>query len=162
MNLKFIKNVKHFIDDICIHTDSIESNIKICIQVFERIIKSDLKINLDKCEFFKLEINILGHVISFNKIMMDPAKVKAVINRSPPKTVKQLEKFLGLTNYFHVFIQNYSETVLPLYNLKRKNVKFVWSTECHDAFNLLKRKLTEYPVLRPADLNKIFRLHTDC
>ena len=159
--LKGIKNVEHFIDDIGIHTDTLDHHVTVVNSVLERIYQSNLKINLEKCLFFKKEVKILGHIVSKNKIMMDPVKIKSVVDRQPPKTTKQLEKFLGLTNYFHGFIHEYADVVVPLYALKKKNVKFIWSDSCNESFKLLKKKLTEYPVLRPVNFKLKFVLHTD-
>ncbi len=93
---------------------------------------------------------------------MDPKKVEAIKNRIFPKNVKQLQQFLGLANYYRRFINNFSKTAKPLFTLLKKDVPFSWTIECEKAFIQLKKALIDYPVLRPADLNRPFILYTDC
>ncbi|CAF1073560.1 unnamed protein product [Brachionus calyciflorus] len=65
---------------------------------------------------------------------MDPAKVRAIVDRKPPKNVKQVQLFLGATNYYRVFIKDYASIAHPLYNLLKKDVKFYWGLELDKAF----------------------------
>jgi hypothetical protein len=118
-------------------------------------------LNTVKCVWGKNEIEVLGHVISHRKIMMDPKKIKAIQERLAPKNVKQLQQFLGLTNYYRRFIKDYARLAQPMFALLSKNTKFIWSEECNNAFNKLKEALVSYPVLRHPDINRNFRLHTD-
>ncbi|CAF1023540.1 unnamed protein product, partial [Brachionus calyciflorus] len=92
---------------------------------------------------------------------MDPAKVRAIVDKKPPKNVKQVQEFLGATNYYRVFIKNYESIAHPLYNLLKKDVKFNWGLEHDKAFGKLKEILISEPVLRQPDYKRKFILHTD-
>lgn len=78
----------------------------------------------------------------------------------PTKTV-ELQRFLGLTNYFRKFIENYALVAKLLHNLLRKSVDFIFSDDCRQAFDSLKSALTSYPVLRIYNSNAETQLHTD-
>ena len=109
-----------------------------------------------KCEFWLSEVRFLGHVISREGIAVDPAKVTAVLDWEPPKTVIEIRSFLGLAGYYRKFIQDFSKIVTPTTHLTRKGVQFIWSMECQKAFDILKTKLTTAPVLTIPNSDRIF------
>ena len=78
-----------------------------------------------------------------------------------PKTVKEVRAFLGLCGYYRRFVYKFSEIAKPLYKLTEKNYPFVWTEECSTAFQALKRKLVESPVLIHPDFSKGFILDVD-
>ena len=82
-----------------------------------------------------------------NGIKVDPRKVEAVLNWEPPQTVTEVRSFLGLAGYYWRFIEAFSKIAMPLTQLLRKNVKFIWIEECQRSFNELKQRLTIAPVL---------------
>ena len=69
--------------------------------------------------------DFLGHVISREGIAVDPAKVTAVLDWEPPKTVTEIRSFLGLAGYYRKFIQNFSKISTPLTRLTKKGVQFI-------------------------------------
>jgi len=76
----------------------------------------------------------LGHVISAEGIFIDPRKVEAVLKWERPTNVTEIRSFLGLAGYYRRFIEGFSTIALPLTKLTRKEVRFVWSKECEEAF----------------------------
>jgi len=78
-----------------------------------------------------------------------------------PTDVRTLRSFIGLCNYYRIYVQDFSTIVHPLYALLKKDVAWTWSDEAQEAFNTFKEKLSEFPILRRPDFNKIFILHTD-
>jgi len=76
----------------------------------------------------------LGHVISAEGIFVDPRKVEAVLKWERPTNVTEIRSFLGLAGYYRRFIEGFSTIALPLTKLTRKEVRFVWSKECEEAF----------------------------
>ena len=71
-------------------------------------------INIDKCDFCKQEIKILGHVVSDKKVKVDQERIAAILNYPAPRNQKQLRQFLGTCNYHHRFIVNYADYIAPL------------------------------------------------
>lgn len=92
---------------------------------------------------------------------MSDRHTQAVRNFPAPKNIHQLQRFLGLTNYFRKFIQNYAHKARPLHNLLRKLVDFNFDAECTSAFETLKVELTAYPVLCLYHPTAPTELHTD-
>ena len=66
---------------------------------------------------------------------MDPSKIEAIKNRLAPKTVKQLQSFLGLCNFYRRFVEKFSYIAQPLFSLLAQDAKFIWTNECEIAFN---------------------------
>jgi hypothetical protein len=89
----------------------------------------------------------LGHIVDKQGIRPDPKKVEAVQTWPVPKNVHDVRSFLGLVNYFRKFIEQCSKIAVPLTNLTKKSHPWVWTGRCQDAFELLKQKLIEPPLL---------------
>jgi hypothetical protein len=129
--------------------------------VLEAIYKANLRIKPSKCSWFSNKIALLGHIVCGTGVAMDPAKVDAINNRPVPRTVKQVQEFLGLTNYYRKFIKDYAKIARPLFELTRKDTPFEWNELREHSFKELKLALISYPVLRQPELQKPFTLYTD-
>ena len=134
----------------------------------------DLNWKKRKCHFFQPEVKYLGHQVSASGIGTDPEKISAVREWPIPTKLRELRSFIGFTSYYRRYVAGYSTIAKPLHDLVteccaettyNKRTKFdirdKWTDECHDAFNKLKEKLTEAPVLGFADYSKTFILETD-
>jgi hypothetical protein len=106
-------------------------------------------------------VPFLGHVISSEGINVDPSKVRDVLHWEPPKSVHQVRSFLGLAGYYRRFILNFSKISKPVTKLLKKCTKYVWSKECDEAFQTLKKLLTTSPVLAQPDIAKPFDIYCD-
>ena len=100
-------------------------------------------------------------VIKEGKITMDLGKVKGVQEWPTPTMVKQVWSFLGFGNFYRWFIQHFSKLAKPLNDLLKKDHEFLWTTDCQKAFNTLKRRFTEEPVLKMPDQTKPFQIECD-
>ena len=100
-----------------------------------------------KCEFWIREVHFLGHVINEKGIHVDPAKIEAIKKWEAPKTPTEIRQFLGLAGYYRRFIANFSKIAQPLTTLTQKNMKFDWSEKQEEAFQTLKHKLCNAPIL---------------
>ena len=109
-------------DDIIIWGESTAELKKRSIEVLEAVERSGLKLNKSKCQFNMKEIHFLGHKISAKGIEADPRKIMAIVDMPNPTTVKELQRFLGLTNYVSKFIPKYAEITVPLRQLLQKDV----------------------------------------
>jgi len=107
------------------------------------------------------KIGFLGVVIEPKGIEMEEEKVNGVLSWPEPKNVKDVRKFLGLTNYYRRFIKDFAQVARPINVLMRKDVKWQWGVEQQEAFNELKRVFTTKPVLAIPDLDKEFRVEAD-
>jgi transposase InsO family protein len=150
-----------FIDDILIYTKTVDEHEEMVKWVLQRLCEEGYYANPDKCEFFQKEVSFLGHVINEKGISVQQHKVKAVSEWPQPKTKKEVKGFLGLTGYYRKFIQGYSKVALPLTELTKNNVGFVWGAEQQEAFDQLKMKLTSAEILAHPDPSRQYILNTD-
>nr|GEY61506.1 reverse transcriptase domain-containing protein [Tanacetum cinerariifolium] len=108
-----------------------------------------------------LEGIVLGHKISMSGIEIDRAKVDVIAKLPHPTTFKGVSSFLGHASFYRRFIQDFSKIARPMTHLLKKETHFVFSKEYIDAFNTLKKKLTEAPILVVPDWNLPFELMCD-
>jgi hypothetical protein len=104
-------------------------------------------------------VSFLGHVISPEGIVVNPSKVRDVLDWKPPKSVHQVRSFLGLVSYYRMFILNFSKISKPITKLLKKDTKYVWSKDCDEAFQILKKLLTTSPVLAQPNIAKPFDVY---
>ena len=145
-----------YVDDILIFSNSIEKHEIHVKKVLSRLRDNNLYAKLEKYTFDQTQVEFCGYVISTSGVQMDPIKVAAVNLWPVPRTVKQVESFLGFANFNRDFIENYSEIAAPLTALTRKTTPFVWTKEADEAFTRLKFMFTTEPVLRHPDQEKEF------
>ncbi|KAD6454275.1 hypothetical protein E3N88_08981 [Mikania micrantha] len=130
-------------------------------EVLEILKREKLYAKFSKCAFWLRKVQFLGHVISPEGIMVDPAKVEAVMKWNHPKTPAEVRSFLGLAGYYRRFIQDFSKIATPLTKLTRKEVKYDWGSTQVQAFEELKRRLTEAPILALPDGNEDMVVYSD-
>ncbi|GKA26248.1 putative reverse transcriptase domain-containing protein [Tanacetum coccineum] len=144
-----------FIDDILIYSKTQEEHVKHLRLVLGLLKKEKLYAKFSKCEFWLRQVQFLGHVINGNGIHVDPSKIEAVKNWKAPRTLTEVRSFLGLAGYYHRFIKNFSKIAKSLTILTQKCKIFDWGEEQELAFQTLKDKLCNAPVLalpdRPED-----------
>jgi len=155
-----LDNVLSFVDDICIFSTTLEEHIVHVQQVLERLRQANMQVRLSKCSFAQPEITYLGHVVSGQGIRTDPAKISAVRDFPTPKTIKNVQEFIGLASYYRRFVPNFAQVAAPLLEL-RKNESFTWTQEREIAFNTLKQRLIEAPTLAQARMDRPFIVKTD-
>ena len=155
------KFVVVFIDDILIYSKNEEKHAQHLRIVLTRLREHQLYAKFSKCVFWMEEIQFLGHVLSSNGIVVDPSKVKDILEWKPPTTVHQVRSFLGLAGYYHRFIPDFSKLVKPITSLLKNDTKFNYSSRCNEAFEQLKVLLTTAPVLAQPDIEKPFDVYCD-
>ena len=118
--------------------------------------------NMKKCTFIKKELVYLGFVVSDEGLKMDPEKVKAITKWSTPRNVFEVRSFHGLASFYRKFIRNFSKINAPIIDAIKKDRKpFRWTLEAKINFHLLKKKVTEKPVLVLRYFNKPFEVKCD-
>eukprot|EP00253_Pinus_taeda_P028202 PITA_28202 len=154
------KFVLIFIDDILIYSRSKEEHEEHLRMVLQTLWEHQLYAKLSKCDFYKEEIQYLGHVISKEGIAVDPEKIKTILEWPVPKDVADIRSFMGLAGYYRRFVEGLSRVAYPITSSK-KGRSFKWSSECQQSFEKLKQLLTSAPVLSIADPNKDYVVCTD-
>ncbi|XP_058457000.1 uncharacterized protein K02A2.6-like [Malaya genurostris] len=152
--LKGLDFVFGYLDDVLIAG----KNFKDCKQklqlVLERLENANVKVNADKCKFFVTTLPYLGHIISEKGLQPDPQKVETIRMAKVPENVTELKSFLGLINYYGKFLPNLSIMLNPLYNLLKKDTKFLWTPICDKTFQECKERLLETKFLTFFDPDK--------
>ena len=106
-------------------------------------------------------MGFLGVIIGEDRVRMEKEKVQGVIEWPVPKSVKDVQKFLGLANYYRWFIKDFAKIVRLLYEMTRKEIKWSWGERQQRAFEELKERFTIEPVLVTPDLDKEMRVKAD-
>ncbi|KAI3724050.1 hypothetical protein L2E82_35815 [Cichorium intybus] len=150
-----------FIDDILVYSKSEAEHELHLREVLHTLKNEQLYAKLSKCDFWLREVQFVGHVVSAEGIKVDPAKIEAVMKWEPPKTPTEVRSFLGLAGYYRRFIQYFSKIAVPLTQLTRKEVKFLWGEKQQEAFEILKKKLCEAPVLSLPEGTEEFVVYSD-
>lgn len=139
--LQGIDGVLCLLDDVCITADQDILHMQRLEQVFSRLQGAGLVLNKNKCRFFQESVTYLGFIIDRNGVHKSPEKVSAMINCKPPSNVHELKSFLGLVNYYRMFVPNASTILSPLNRLLQKDVKWEWGIEHQKAFSQMKAEL---------------------
>jgi hypothetical protein len=160
-----------YMDDACVFSSSVDSNIEALTEVFERFRKYNLKLNPEKCNLIRSEITFLGHICGENGLRPDPKLVHSVENFPIPKNTKELQAFLGLANYYRKFIKNHASIVRPLTdqirtipttkNNAKRNIPIEWDAIKDHAFEEIKQQIISAPTLKFPDLNEPFIIRCD-
>ena len=126
-----------------------------------------LRLKPGKCEFFRPQLEYLGHVVSKEGIETNPKKIAVIVNWPRPMTVTQVWSFLLFCHYYQKFIKHYAQVAKPLYqlvswdNAKAKRKEVEWPKECEEAFLKLKEICSNTPILTYTDYHRLFKVHTD-
>lgn len=153
--------ISTYLDDILIHSASIEENkehVKIVIKILQ---ENGLFAKSSKCIFAAQKVEFLGHNVSYNKITPSDEKVKAVMSWNSPQSTKQVRTFVGFVTFYSRFIPKFSEKTAILIALMNDK-EFSWTEEHQKAFEELRTILCSYPVLRVFDPDLPTRVETDC
>ena len=150
-----------YLDDILIFSKSQADHDCHVEEVLARLRKHHLYAKLEKCEFDRTEIEFLGYIITTTGIKMDPKKVDSITSWPQPKSVPDIQSFLGFCNFYRSFIADFTRIALPITRLLKQDVQFHWDDAAQQAFDKLKSSFTSAPLLAHADPHQPFLLETD-
>ncbi|GKB82625.1 reverse transcriptase domain-containing protein, partial [Tanacetum coccineum] len=155
------KTMEVFMDDFSVFGNSFKTCLSHLDKMLKRCEDTNLCLNWEKSHFMVKEGIVLGHKISKNGIEVDKAKVDVIAKLPHPTTVKGIRSFLGHAGFYRRFIQDFSKIARPMTRLLEKDTPFFFSKECIEAFQTLKKKLTEAPILVAPDWDLPFELMCD-
>ena len=150
-----------FIDNILVATDTEEGHDELVEKVLRRLEENDLFVKLEKCKWKVREVEFLGVVIGPKGVEMQKEKVEGVLSWPAPRNVKEVQKFLGLANYYRRFIKSFARIAAPLYMLVRKEQKWKWEKKQEEAFEELKAVFTTEPILAIPDIDREMRVEAN-
>ena len=148
-------------DDVLVHGKTEEEHDRRLEIVLDKISKAGLTLNKEKCQFNVREVLFLGHLINATGIAPDPAKVTDINKFPQPVMLSELRRFLGMVNYLGKFTPRLTECTPCLRLLLNKASDWMWTDQCQQEFEEVKRLMVQAPVLVKFDLNASVRLSTD-
>ncbi|SJL05427.1 uncharacterized protein ARMOST_08794 [Armillaria ostoyae] len=149
-----------YLDDILIFTKDLDEHRRIVRQVLQKLRENKLFLKAEKCEFEVLQTEYLGVIISEGQVRMDPVKLAGIAEWPTPTKKKELQSFLGFTNFYQKFIKNYSKVVCALTQLTG-NTEWTWGAAQNQAFQQLKKQMAEDVILAIPTPNGRFRVEAD-
>ena len=150
-----------FLDDILIYSKTLEDHQRHVRRVLDALREQKLYAKESKCEFFKHEVEFLGHNVGRDGVRMMEDKVQAIREWPTPRSVRDVRAFLGTAGYYRKFIRDFSAIAAPLSELTKDSVKFEWAAPHESAFVRLKAAIAQGPVLILPDPSLPFVVHTD-
>ena len=130
-------------DDILIFSETLEEHLAYIQNVFDRLRKHHLILNLKQCSFLKAETNYLGFVINESGVKPEERKVHIIKALIPPTTLREVRSLIGMCSYYRRFIPHFSEIAEPIIALTRKYARLKCDAKCQKAFGILKEKMAD-------------------
>ena len=150
-----------YMDDLLIYAANLVQLRKVTREVLARLMQYDLYLKPEKCEFEKQEMEYLGMIIRQGEVRMDPNKVAAVRNWPTPTTLREVRAFIGFSNFYRRFIQDFSSIARPLHDLTKKDMPWQWHEEQQKVFDTLKESFCKEPILKVYDPELPTRVEVD-
>ncbi|XP_076301534.1 uncharacterized protein LOC143219409 [Lasioglossum baleicum] len=150
-----------YLDDFLIATETIEHHMEVLGKVFKLLTANLLNLRLDKCRFLQTKLDYLGYTVTNEGIRPTEQGLEAVKKFPLPRNVREVQGFLGLCSYFRKFIEGFSILAKPLYDLTRKDAKFQLGEKEKQAFEMLKNRLLNAPILSIYSPRDETELHCD-
>jgi hypothetical protein len=155
------KFIQVFVDDILIYSRTTEEHDEHLRLVLQCLREHKLYGKLSKCSFYQSRIHYLGHAISGEGIIVDLAKVEAIMEWPAMMNVTEVRSFMGLAGYYGRFVEGFSKIENLITELQKKKKKFVWIKKCTESFRRLEELLMTALILKVPDMNADFLVCTD-
>ena len=156
-----LPGVETIMDDVLVWGETEAEHDRNLLGFLERAREVNLKLRKDKCQFKVKEVPYIGHLLTQQGLRPSPERVRAVVEMKEPTNVPELRRFTGTIQYLAKFIPSLSQVMQPLRELLKKTTRWEWCNRHQKAFEELKKKFTEYPVLKYYDVSKPVRLSVD-
>ena len=154
-------DVAAFIDDVMVRTEMEEEHNDIMEEVLRRMTENDLFVKLEKCIQKIRKVGFLKVVIGPDEVKIEKKKVQGIVDWPVPRSVKDVQNFLGLVNYYRQFVKNFTRVAKFLHKMTRKDVKWNWGERQQSVFEELKKRFITELVLVTLDLDKKIRVEVD-
>jgi hypothetical protein len=162
MLMQGLEFVRTYIDDLLVTTKATwEDHLEKLKKVFKRLQQTALKVNANKSHFGQHDMEYLGYWISRKGIQPVATKVQAIVNMQPPKTIRQIRRFVRMINFYKDMWQQISHLLAPLTTLCSPKAKFKWTEKEQTAFEEIKRVISKETILSYPDFSQPFHIHTD-
>ena len=153
------KFVVVYFDDILVYSKDEVAHVEHLRAVLQLLRQNQLYANAKKCRFMVDSLEFLGFVVSAKGVEVDPVKIEAITSWPNPKTLTEIISFHGLATFYRRFIKNFS-TITALLTECLKGGRFTWNSEAEESFQVIKKMMTQAPILALPDFEKLFEV--DC
>ncbi|CAI7859562.1 unnamed protein product [Closterium sp. NIES-54] len=150
-----------YLDVILIYSKNMKEHVEHLRKVFEILRKNKFYVKLSKSDFALKKVQFLGHMVSAEGVHVDLRKIEAIKKWKLPENMKELQQFLGFTNYYNRFVPQYAKIAAPLTDLLKKDTHFKWDTPHQQAMEQLQTALTTALVLILPDPEKDYVVEAD-
>jgi hypothetical protein len=151
MNDTLMKYLNEFViaylDDILMYSNSKKDHVQHVRKILQRLRKTNIQVDVNKCEFHKIETKLLEMIVERDDVRMNSEKIKAIVEWKTSRHLKEVQEFLNFTNFYRQFIKNFSRIIKSLMNLTKKKRLFVWNNACQKIFDELKKRVIEVSIL---------------
>jgi hypothetical protein len=157
----FISKIIHiYIDDLTVYSKNRSYHFGHLRKILMRCRKFVISLNPYKSIFGVTEGNLLGHIVSYSGISIDPERINAILNLPAPTSKKEVQSFMGVINFIYRFVPDFAMMVKPIHNLLKKDRYFFWTNDVENAFVGIKKEISSAPVLVKPDFDKEFMIYT--
>lgn len=160
--LKDIPGCRGYFDDILVSAENESEHLKTLKRVLTALQEAGITLNKEKCVLAQNAVEFLGHILTAEGVSPSPEKVKAIATMPVPDSTEKLRSFLGLANWVgQRFIHNFASIVAPLWDLLKKDAKFVWDETHMNAFRRLQEAIAATTSLSWFDPSIRSEIHCD-
>jgi transposase InsO family protein len=138
-----------------------EDHLSLLREVLRRLMNAGFQVNPSKCSWFASKVQYLGFEISRNGIQPQKDKIQGILNLATPRNQKDVRRFVGLVNFYRDLYPRRAEILAPLTTLCGKNTKFAWKQEHEQAFQEMKKAISQETMLTYPNFDEPFVVHTD-
>lgn len=150
-----------YLDDVVVYSRTFDEHLRHLRDVLERLRSAGITLNPAKTQIAETRVTLLGFTLDNGRLLPCDDKVQALLNYPSPTDIGGLRRFLGLVNFYRLFIPDCAALQAPLTLLLRKGERWRWGPEQEEALRNLVKALAETTELRLADLSKDFVIQTD-
>ena len=153
--------VAAFINNMMIVTETEKRHDEIMEEVLRRMEENNLFVKPEKYVWKVRKVGFLGVIIGPDGVRMEKKKIQGVVDWLVPRSVKDVQKFLGLANYYRQFVKDFAKIEKLLHEMTRKEIKWNWREKQQKVFEELKKRFTIKPVLVIPELDREMRVEVD-
>ncbi|PFX34624.1 WD repeat-containing protein 3 [Stylophora pistillata] len=149
-----LEGVECNIDDVLVHGKEQQQHDERLEAVLKRLLEASVTLNLDKCVFSTKQVKFLGHVISSNRVEVDPDKIIAITDLPPPTNLQEVRTFLGMVTQLRKFSDHLADKTRSIRELLLKGNQWKWGNAQQKTFEQIKVDIVRAPVLELYHSNK--------
>ena len=155
------KCITIYLDDILVFSKNAEEHEAHLRAVFQKLLENDCHVGIGKCQLFREKVNFVGFEISKRTVAQNVSNTQAIQDYAPARSVKGVQRFMGLANYYAQFVPRFSDLSKPLTRLTQKTTSFVWNDAAQHSFDQIKTHISSKHTLAILDPMRLVHLQPE-